>query len=72
MLAETTEWLAQAEYDIGTAESLYQIGTAESLYQARRYIYTIFMCHLAVEKGLKALLVEKTGKAPPKIIISFT
>lgn len=57
MLIETAEWLTQAEYDLDTADSLYQAG---------RYIYTIFMCHLAVEKTLKALVVERTGKVPPK------
>ncbi|TEB10831.1 HEPN domain protein [Pelotomaculum sp. FP] len=57
MLTETAEWLTQAEYDLDTADSLYQAG---------RYIYTIFMCHLAVEKTLKALVVERTGKVPPK------
>lgn len=57
MLTETAEWLTQSEYDLDTAESLYHAG---------RYIYTIFMCHLAVEKALKALVVETTGKAPPK------
>lgn len=57
MPIEAAEWLAQAKYDLDTAESLYHAG---------RYIYTIFMCHLAVEKTLKALVVEKTGKIPPK------
>ncbi|HOV80805.1 MAG TPA: HEPN domain-containing protein [Bacillota bacterium] len=57
MLTETAEYFAQSEYDLDTAESLYQAG---------RHIYSIFMCHLAVEKALKALVIEKTGKAPPK------
>lgn len=57
MLPETAEWLEQSTYDLKTAESLYR---------ARRYIYAIFMCHLAVEKALKALVVETTSKAPPK------
>ncbi|GBF32182.1 hypothetical protein DCCM_0373 [Desulfocucumis palustris] len=57
MLPKTTEWLDQSIYDLKTAESLYQAG---------RYIYAIFMCHLAVEKALKALVVETTGKAPPR------
>jgi len=57
MLPEAAEWLDQSTYDLKTAESLYQ---------ARRYIYVIFMCHLAVEKALKALIVEVTGKAPPR------
>lgn len=58
MKPETAEWLDQVEYDLDTAESMFHTG---------RYVYTIFMCHLAIEKALKALIVEKTGKIPPKI-----
>ncbi|WP_194174732.1 HEPN domain-containing protein [Desulfofundulus thermobenzoicus] len=54
---QVKEWLEQSEYDLDTAKSLYR---------ARRYLYTIFMCHLAIEKALKALIVQQTGKAPPK------
>lgn len=43
MRPETTEWLRQSEYDIGTAEAMYSTG---------RYVYTAFMCRLAVEKAL--------------------
>jgi len=31
-----------------------------------RYLYVIFMCHLAVEKLLKAVAAEHQGKAPPR------
>jgi len=31
-----------------------------------RYIYVLFMCHLAVEKLLKALYESISGKVPPK------
>jgi HEPN domain-containing protein len=31
-----------------------------------RYLYVIFMCHLAVEKLLKAGAAEHQGKAPPR------
>ena len=40
--------------------------TAHKLLDARSYIYTIFMCHLAIEKILKAKVEEITGKTPPK------
>jgi HEPN domain-containing protein len=40
--------------------------TAEHMFKARRYIYTIFMCHLSLEKMLKAKVEEITGKTPPK------
>ncbi|MGQ9497419.1 MAG: HEPN domain-containing protein [Desulfotomaculales bacterium] len=57
MLAETQEWVAQAEYDLETARAMYSAG---------RYIYTLFMCHLALEKILKAYVVERTTETPPK------
>lgn len=57
MRKATTEWLKQAEYDFETAQAMFQAG---------RYIYTFFMCHLAVEKVLKAAVVEQTGDIPPK------
>jgi HEPN domain-containing protein len=58
MLRATENWLAQVEYDLGTAEQMFAAG---------RHIYVIFMCHLALEKALKALVTEETGKLPPKI-----
>mgnify|MGYP000076624254 CR=1 FL=1 len=57
MQPETQEWLAQAEYDMETARAMYLAG---------RYIYTLFMCHLALEKILKAYVVERTKETPPK------
>jgi HEPN domain-containing protein len=53
----TLNWLRGAEYDIETAESLLK---------ARRYIYVIFMCHLAVEKTLKAVIAETSTTPPPR------
>ena len=50
-------WVDSAKYDLETAEHLFNSG---------RYIYTIFMCHLAIEKVLKAKIEEITGKTPPK------
>lgn len=50
-------WLDSAQYDLETAEQMFN---------SRRYIYTIFMCHLALEKILKAKVEEITGKTPPK------
>jgi HEPN domain-containing protein len=56
-LKPAQEWIKQSDYDIDTAKDMLKSG---------RYIYTIFMCHLAVEKGLKALAVTKLKKEPPK------
>lgn len=52
------EWFVQAEYDLETAKVMFKTG---------RYIYTIFMCHLCIEKALKGLYVKKFEKNPPKV-----
>jgi len=52
-------WIATSNYDIQTADAMYRAG---------RYIYVVFMCHLALEKMLKALLANKhPEEIPPKI-----
>ena len=50
-------WIKSGEYDIKTAEALYK---------SKRFVYVIFMCHLAVEKTLKAIVSYETKKTPPK------
>jgi HEPN domain-containing protein len=57
MAPDSDEWFRQAQYDLGTAESLVS---------AERYPPVIFYCHLALEKALKALYVEKFNDAPNK------
>ncbi|MBM4135706.1 MAG: HEPN domain-containing protein [Nitrospira sp.] len=52
-----TNWIKSSNYDIKTAEHMFMTG---------RYIYVLFMCHLAVEKLLKALYESISGKVPPK------
>lgn len=52
------EWFLQATYDLETAKSMLRTG---------RYIYTIFMCHLSMEKALKGPYAKKYRKDPPKI-----
>jgi len=51
------EWFIQADYDLGTAEAMFKAG---------RYIYVVFMCHLSIEKALKAFYAKKFEKDPPK------
>ena len=51
------EWLTQANYDMDTAAYMFKGG---------RYMYTVFMCHLSLEKALKGHYAEKLGKEPPK------
>jgi len=57
MKPEVKNWVESACYDLETAVHMFNGG---------RYIYTIFMCHLAVEKILKAKIQEISGKIPPK------
>lgn len=49
-------WVEGSEYDINTAEVMLS---------GKRYLYVGFMCHLSVEKMLKAVFVSKTGETPP-------
>ena len=51
------EWLEQSNYDFVTAKAMYDTG---------RYIYSIFMCHLSVEKILKGLFAKQLNQNPPK------
>ena len=44
----------------------YDIDTARQMFKTKRYVYVIFMCHLAIEKALKAIVCEETNKFPPK------
>jgi len=52
-----TEWLKQAEYDMGTAISMFK---------TKRFIYAVFMCHLAIEKVIKGIYSKVIKKDPPK------
>ncbi len=51
------EWMMQSDYDFETAKSMFQSG---------RFVYTLFMCHLAIEKALKAIFIKKFNTFPPK------
>lgn len=51
------EWLKQAEYDLGTAEAMFK---------SKRYIYTVFMCHLSIEKALKGLYGKEIKRISSK------
>jgi len=43
----------------------YDIKTAEFMLESKRYPYCLFMCHLSIEKILKALIVKKTKDHAP-------
>ena len=51
------EWLRQSDYDYQTAEYMFEGG---------RYVYTVFMAHLAIEKALKGLYQKKFAAIPPR------
>lgn len=57
MKEETKNWVDMVEYDLATAKQMLKTG---------RFIYVIFMCHLAIEKALKGIVCEETNKVPPK------
>ncbi len=50
-------WVKSSEYDLQTAKVMKK---------GKRYIYVIFMCHLSIEKFLKAVVAKRTKKIPPK------
>ena len=52
------EWLKQAKYDLATAKTLFE---------GKRYIYSVFMCHLSIEKALKGIYLQNLKTPPPKI-----
>ncbi len=49
-------WIVSSNYDIETARHMLETG---------RYIYVIFLCHLAIEKMLKALVAQTQERHPP-------
>jgi HEPN domain-containing protein len=51
MRRDTQNWIALAVYDLDTAQLMLEAG---------RYLYVIFLCHLALEKMLKAHVTEAT------------
>jgi HEPN domain-containing protein len=57
MRSDTQNWVALAEYDLETARHMLQTG---------RYLYVVFMCHLMLEKMLKAHVTEVTQSVPAK------
>lgn len=52
-----TEWLAQADYDMDTAEYMLQGG---------RCFYAVFLCRLSIEKAIKGLYQYRVRETPPK------
>lgn len=49
-------WLEASEHDLGVAQSLFRTG---------KYDYCLFLCHLMIEKMLKAIVSKVTKDHPP-------
>ncbi len=48
------------------ATSEYDLDTADHMLKSGRYLYVIYMCHLSLEKLLKAVVAETQEDLPPK------
>ena len=57
MRKDSANWIALADYDLETARHMLA---------TRRYLYVVFLCHLALEKILKAHVAEVTQTFPIK------
>jgi len=57
----------QEDFDSWVAASDYDLETAEAMLRADRLLYVLFCCQQAVEKRLKASVVSRTAKMPPKV-----
>ena len=57
MRKDTKNFIKSSEYDLNIAQLMFDTG---------RFIYVIFMCHLSLEKLLKAIVAEITQNIPPK------
>ena len=55
---DLNEWISRSEYDLKTAEAMLKAG---------RYLYVVFCSQQAIEKRLKAIIVERSGQMPPRI-----
>lgn len=57
MNKEVENWHRSSQYDFEAAGGM--LSTSH-------YVYVVFLCHLAIEKMLKAVIAQQTRKAPPK------
>lgn len=57
MRKDAENFMLSAAYDLQTAEAMHASG---------RHIYVVFMCHIAIEKMLKAIAAHITQAVPPK------
>ncbi len=57
MRPDTQNWINLSDYDLEAARHMLTTG---------RFLYVVFMCHLALEKMLKAHFTEATQSIPTK------
>jgi HEPN domain-containing protein len=57
MRPDSHNWINLSDYDLETARHMLATG---------RFLYVVFMCHLALEKMLKAHFTEVTQSVPKK------
>lgn len=59
MTADASAMIERARYDLACTQTVFDGG---------KYLYVYFTCQQAVEKALKALIIERTGRSPPRIL----
>jgi HEPN domain-containing protein len=57
VIKSIANWIESSNYDIKTADHMFE---------TKRYVYVLFMCHLATEKLIKALYEATTKEVPPR------
>lgn len=57
---QTRKWVSHAEEDFEAAQAMLT---------SRQYRWVVFLCHIAIEKMLKACIVEFADRYPPHIHI---
>ena len=55
----------QIEYWFNLADE--DLLIVESLFSAEHYVWSLYLCQLALEKTLKGLFIQNLGEMPPKI-----
>ncbi len=58
-----TDFEKTIAYYYNSAERDWKV--AQKLFRGKDYAYSLFFCHLSIEKLLKAIIVKKTDKAAP-------
>src|SRR5438034_10717590 len=65
-VATSPPWSEAWTREEGGGKLVYDLDTAEAMLKSRRHLYVVFMCHLAIEKTLKAVYAETRSRMPPR------